>query len=52
MCYNTVGIRQRKLLTKNYGENWPGASAGPNTKKEMAWSLGHMLRRNDDSITK
>ena len=31
---------QTELLTKNYGNNWSGASAGPNMKKEMelAWT--------------
>ena len=27
-----------ELLTKNYRKNWSGASAGPNTKKEMELS--------------
>jgi len=41
--------------TDNYGKNWSGASAGPNTKKEVelakANSVCH-IGRNDDSITK
>ena len=41
-----------KCGNKSCDENWPGATAGSDEKKEKWNSFGHELKRSDDKTEK